>query len=145
MYLELIDILLYFIKDINLNKDFILNKNIIKILLSNKAYFYFQENLLQKTNDLLDKIGELIFNKNEYLSEFKNVINEKYEENYILKFKVFTYLSLAIDLPLFKNIIDKEKNEVINFFNDILLIIKIIYQKREDNNIPNFFMIIIIL
>ena len=141
MYLELIDILLYFIKDINLNKDFILNKNIIKILLSNKAYFYFQENLLQKTNDLLNKIGELIFNKNEYLSEFKNVINEKYEENYILKFKVFTYLSLAIDLPLFKNIIDKEKNEVINFFNDILLIIKIIYQKREDNNIPNFFMI----
>ena len=44
-------------------------------------------------------------------------------------------------MPLFKKIIDKTKNEVITFFNDILLIIKIIYQKREDNNIPNFVII----
>ena len=144
IFLELIDILNFLLKDLeqnlnNKNNDFEQNKDILKILLAIKAYFYSSEKLTQKINELVIKICDLLFNKDEYASEIKKVLIDKYENKYILKFKVFTYLSLVIDFPLFKNVVNKIKNEIISFFNDILLIIKIIHQKREDNNISNFF------
>ena len=139
LFLQLIEVVFFYLElDIskqNGKDDFIRNKNLLKLFVSNIAYFYCSEKIIQKANDITNKIGELLFNKNEYIAEIKNVLNEKYEgNNYSLKFYVLTYVSIISDLPIFKNLKDKIKNELIIFFNDSLFTFKTIYQKNEENN-----------
>ena len=145
IFSELIEILSFYIKD-DISKqnedcnDLKRNKNIIKLLLSNISYFYTSENLIKTTFDISDKIGELIFKCDEYISEYKKVLNEKYDDNDLnIKFKIFTYLSLVIELNSFKNIEQKIKFDITNFFNDVLFSIKNINKKIENNNISNYF------
>ena len=127
--------------EINENKeddDFIQNKKIIKFALSNRAYFYSNDTIYKKAQDIENQISEILFEKDEYISEYKKVLSENNNEenDYNLKYQILTYLSLIIDLPSFKKVFDQIKNEVINFFNQILSI----YLSSENNlnqNIQN--------
>ena len=129
LFLQLLEVILFYL-DLDISKkngkdDFIRNKHLLKLFISNTAFFYCSEKINQKTNNINNKIGELLFNKNEYIAEIKNVLNERYDENnFILKFNILTYVSLLSDLPLFNNLKDKIKNELIIFFNDSLFNIK---------------------
>ena len=124
----------------NTKNDFILNKLLLKLLISNIAYFYTIEELVQKIKVVLNKLGVFIFKKEEYIYEFKNVFCEKYDLNNLsMKFNVFTYLSILIDIPSFRDTFEKIKNEIIDYFNDILLTTKKIINNNEENNISNYF------
>ena len=124
----------------NTKNDFILNKLLLKLLISNIAYFYTIEELVQKIKVVLNKLGVFIFKKEEYIYEFKNVFCEKYDLNNLsMKFNVFTYLSILIDIPSFRDTFEKINNEIIAYFNDILLTTKNLINNNEENNISNYF------
>jgi len=138
IFLQLIDLLSYLFqnKPNNINDEiqnqnkileddqnaFNQNKNIMRLALSNRAYFYSNDNTIKKSKNIENQIGELLFRKNEFISEYKQVLSENYDEDNDnnLKYKILTYLSLIIDLPLFKKVFDEIKNEVIDFFNKSL-------------------------
>ena len=140
---QLIEILLHCTKNEKFEIEEI-DKNIIKLLISIKAHFYSQESIINQINDIMTKISEKLFQKNQekYITDFKNILNEK-SDIYITKYQILTYLSLIIDYPSFTDIFDKIKNEIILYFNDALLIIKniITSQKNEIKNNLNFLII----
>ena len=119
----------------NNEKNFGQNKNIIKFALSNRAFFYSNTNIVEKAKDIENQIGALIFEKNEYISDYKSVLSEKYEDDDNLEYKLLTYLSLVIELPLFKKVFDEIKNEIVNFFNQVLLLFLSSEKNLNQNNI----------
>ena len=134
IFTQFVEFLLYYFKNYknsikeenneiieNDKSDFIQNKKIIRFVLSNKAYFYSNDNLVKKAEDIENLIGDKIFGKNEYIFDFKKVLCEQYQENdNNLKYQILTYISLIIDLPLFKKVFQQIKNEMLNFFEQIL-------------------------
>ena len=127
-----------FIKQ-NMQNDFILNKTILKLLISKIAFFYTSEDLVQKIKEVLNKLSEYLFKRDEYISELNYTLAEKYEINsYAAKFNIFTYLSIIIDIQAFDEVFEKCKNGILAFFNDILLTIKNLMNNIEDN-ISNYF------
>ena len=102
--------------------DFIRNKNIIKFVLSNRAFYYSNNDILNKAHEVEIIIGSLLLEKTEFINEYKRVLSERYDEkgdNILLKYKLLTYLSLIIDLSSFKKIYEQIKNEIISFFNEV--------------------------
>ena len=102
--------------------DFMRNKNIIRFVLSNRAFYYSNNNILKKANEIENLVGSLVLEKTEFIEEYKRVLSERYDEkgdSILLKYKLLTYLSLIIDLSSFKKIYEQMKNEIINFFNEV--------------------------
>ena len=122
--------------DNNENNNFEQNKKIIRYTLSNRAYFYPNENLVNKAKEIEDQVGASLFDKNKFIMDYKSVLTEKYGENDCkLQYKLLTYLSLIIDLPQFKKVFDQIKNEIINFFNIVLELYLSSETKINQNNI----------
>ena len=146
IFSQLVEFLTFYIKKYknkendNNENDFIQNKNIIKFSLSNRAFFYSDENILKKAENIENEIASIIFEKNEYISEYKKVLTQKYTEfDKELKYKMITYLSLIIDLPLFKKVFDEIQNEIVSFFNDVLTIFHSSFKdinNNQNNNNP---------
>ena len=119
-------------------KDFLQNKKIIKFALSNRAYYFSNEDISKKAKDIENQIGEILFENNEYISDYKKVLSENYEDENSnnLIYQILTYLSLIIDLPIFKEVFEQIQNEIINFFNQALS--KYLSSEKKNNqNIIN--------
>ena len=120
-------------------------KKIIKISLSNRAFFYSNDAIVNKAKEIENQIGALVLESNEYISEYKKVLSQKYNEvcDINLKYKLLTYLSLIIDLPLFKNICEQIRNEIISFYDGALSTYLIAEKNQiiinlDNNKISNF-------
>ena len=71
--------------------DFMRYKNIIRFVLSNRAFYYSNNNILKKANEVENLVGSLLLEKTEFIEEYKRVLSERYDEkgdSILLKYKL---------------------------------------------------------